>query len=175
MQLSHHEIPSRSFVLLTIIVLCTVYAALVLTRINRLYVKEQPPVQQTAQAQVHGVTPADTTDWEQFEDKDYPLSMLVPEGAQVRTHDDFENLYLVTVSETDMDMLVRIFVGKDQPSEISSLQSKDFTTTTGYAGTNYDNVIYQFKSGDYYYTFDGTATPERAAELMALVNSAELK
>ncbi|HMR55300.1 MAG TPA: hypothetical protein PKD34_01760, partial [Candidatus Doudnabacteria bacterium] len=72
MKLTHHSTPSRSFILLTFIVLCAVYAALVLTRINRVYEPEGDVVsteQSTESTEIETViTDVDTSDWGDYND-----------------------------------------------------------------------------------------------------------
>lgn len=180
MQLTHHSTPSRSFIVLIVIVLCTVYAALVLTRINRLYVDDaqttQPePINNVEAPTLEAVTELDTTDWEEFADKTYPLTIKIPDGWDTTTSDDLENLYLISITQDDPEALIRIFIAKEKPAEIGFLQSRNFTSKLNYSGTNYDNMIYHIKAGELYYTFDGTAAPDYAAELAAIVNSAKLE
>ena len=182
MKLTHHSTPSRSFVLLTIIVLCTVYAALVLTRINKLYLMESEPVVPTTQeaaaeasATFTQATPADISNWIEFADEDYPITFLRPQGWRITWSDDLEDIYILSVTRTNPPAQMRIFLTKDAPGEIKNLPSQTFITKNGYTATNYNNQIYVIKEGEYYYTFDGNAAEEYTAELAAMVDSAVLE
>ncbi len=182
MKLTHHSTPSRSFVLLTIIVLCTVYAALVLSRINRLYVEApaatQPiqaqPDNQPTQTSFRQVEAADTTRWNEFKDQDYPLTFLRPQGWNVTWNDDVPDLYVVSVTRSNPRAQIKIYLSKIAPAAPQTLSQANYTTANGYLTTNFNNLIYQTKVGEYYYVFDGTDAGEYLPELAGLVNSVRL-
>lgn len=182
MRLTHHSTPSRSFILLTIIVLCTVYAALVLSRINRLYQEDVVP---TPVSEPTNVTPTETaleeipaldsTDWVEYNDDVYPFTIFVPKGWRIRLNDQIENLYIVSISKISSDNLIKLFIGKTELEPPFGVEGKKFTTSQGYEVTNYNNEIYHVKVGELYYTFDGTAASESKDVLKEIVNSAELQ
>lgn len=183
MKLTHHSTPSRSFVLLTIVVLLTAYAALVLTRINRLYTEvttdqptEQPIVQPpTNQPTIADIPSLNSDDWVEYSDDKYPFTILVPKGWRIRINDQMADFYLVSITQSKPQSLVSLFVGREQPEKIAFLPSKTMKTRQGYTVTNYDNKIYQLKVGEFYYSFDGSEAPEAQDVLWEIVNSAKLE
>ncbi len=184
MKLTHHSTPSRSFIILIIIVLCTVYAALVLTRINKLYVQdeidktisqEQTPTKESVpEPEFPQVQPADTARWNEFVDQDYPLTFLRPQGWNVTWNDDIDDLYIVYVTRNDPRAQIKIYLTKTEPAEPRAFGKMTFVTANGYEATNYYNNIYQIKYGEYYYVFDGSAAQNYRAELAGIVNTADL-
>lgn len=177
MKLTHHSTPSRSFILLTIIVLCTVYAALVLTRINKLYLEEtevpapQPTTLTESERTLEQIPQLDTTDWVEYNDDVYPFTIYVPKGWRIKLNDQIENLYLVSITQTSPQSLIRIFITKVEPERPALTPTQTFKTNSGYEVTNYNNTIYQVKVGDVYYTFDGSAAPESKDLLKTIVSS----
>lgn len=186
MRLTHHSTPSRSFIILTIIVLCTVYAALVLTRINRLYVAEETKdttevVEQPHQEQkpeqpaFPQVQPADTTNWNKFADQDYPITLLRPQGWNVTWNDDINDLYILYITRNNPRAQIRIYLTKTEPVEPHAFGKMNFTTKNGYQATNFYNNIYHLKYGEYYYVFDGNSAQNYREELAGIVNSVDLR
>ena len=178
MKLTHHSTPSRSFILLTFIVLCAVYAALVLTRINRVYEPEGDVVsteQSTESTEIETViTDVDTSDWGDYNDDQFPLIISHPESLTVGTNTELEGYYIVNLSETTPRTSIKIFISDEGFAGTAALAGSDFITNNGYAATNYDNIIYTIKVGEYFYTFDGTNAPDLQSELAEIVNSATL-
>ncbi|GEM_PF-1436918 len=178
MKLTHHSTPSRSFILLTFIVLCAVYAALVLTRINRVYEPEVEVVtteQPTQSPQTETITTdVDTTDWEVYNDDQFPLIISHPESLTVDVNTELEGYYIVDLSRTTPRTSIKIFISDEGFAGTAALAGSDFITSNGYTATNYDNIIYTIKVGEYFYTFDGTNAPNLQNELAEIINTVTL-
>lgn len=180
MKLTHHKGPSRSFILITFIVLSTVYAALVLTRIQRLYVEE--PTMETAESTLSPMTseaalniPELTTiGWAEYTDDTVPLNILVPPNWRTGSTDELEDYHIITLARSAPQSLIRIFVSKHDFAGVSNLRGRAFTTKQGYAATSYDKNIYTIKAGEYYYTFDGINAQSNLDELSTIVQTARL-
>lgn len=178
MKLTHHSTPSRSFILLTFIVLCTVYAALVLTRINRVY---GPQAEVTTTKKLTQPTDAktittnvDTTDWANYNDDRFPLIISYPKSLTIDTNTKLEEYYIINLTETTSKASIKIFISDKGFAGTAALAGSDFITKNGYTATNYDNIIYTIKVGEYFYTFDGTNAPNLQNELAEIVNTVTL-
>lgn len=172
MNLTHHVKSTRSFILLTIIVLLTVYTAVVLSGIQSRNVisdvNSTNPINKSAQF--------DTTNWQQYQDTAYPLLIKFPEtwtySADITSLAGF---YTVNLLPPKSKNPIRIYISDKDFVAVDNLKGNQQTIAKNLTVTNYDDLIYTIKVGDYYYTFDGTMNESIKSELSEIVRLARFE
>lgn len=177
MRLTHHHKSSRSFVILTIVVLTAVFSALVLTRIQRLYELDTtikiPETKAPSELSVNSLDQIpETTEWQLYTDPVYPLSMNIPKGWTVTPNDKYNIDRHLEVKLPSGRTVIRIFISKTGYVDVGGLDGDIQITSTGDNVINYDGIIYATRVGDYYYTYDATGEPLAKNILSEMVDEA---
>lgn len=177
MRLTHHHKSSRSFILLVIIVLTAVFSALVLTRIQKLYRLETTlNVTQTQAPSELTNTQVDEfpkiTDWEPYQDTEYPLSINIPQGWTITPNYQYKIDRHLELKMPNGRVVIRIFVSKTGYVDVDGLDGDIQITSTGDNVINYDGIIYATRVGNYYYTYDATGEPLAKDLLSEIVDKA---
>lgn len=172
MKLTHHLKSTRSFILIAFIVLLTVYTAVVLTRIQmRATMNELSTVGTMPKNQQY-----DTSDWQKYQDPAYPISISYPEtwtySADIKTLPGF---YTINLFPKDSKNSVRIYISEEDFVAVDNLKGNQQTIAKNLTVTNYQDLIYTIKVGDYFYTFDGTLADQYQAELSEIVRLARFE
>lgn len=172
MKLTHHTFASRSFVSLVIIVLAMIYTALFLVRLQNIYIPDEPVV-------AHHKTQAesiDTADWKIYQDQKVPVSFLAPKTWKITTDTKaVPGMYIINIATTKSSGPIKIFVSTDSFAGVTDLKGNPLKVTQNLTVTNYDDLIFTVKAGEYYYTFDGTMSDDHKAELAEIVRSARFE
>ncbi|HMQ02097.1 MAG TPA: hypothetical protein PKD79_03445 [Candidatus Doudnabacteria bacterium] len=180
-KLTHHPTPSRTFILLTVIVLCFVYAALVLSRINHLYEEEltvmvdvNPQMTNTQAIETETRPNINTSQWVPYANPNYPMELLIPANWQASNPVQLSGYDILTLNQTNPRAQIRIFISTENFAGVAGLAGRDFTTQNGYNATAYEGNIYTIKAGEYYYTFNGTSASAVANQLLVIIHTAKL-
>jgi hypothetical protein len=171
MNLTHHIKSTRTFILLTVIVLLTVYTAVALSDIqSSTFSKDnfaKPAVQKSK---------FDIKKWQTYEDNAYPLKLLIPEtwtySADKTTLPGF---YTINLVPQKSKLGVRVYISNTDFVAVDDLKGNQQTIAKNLTVTNYDDIIYTIKVGDNYYTFDGTTNESVKAELSEIVRLARFE
>lgn len=177
MKLTHHSTPSRSFILLIVITLCTVYAALVLSRINRLYQQETitiSPERTTTPPITRSLPLLDTSQWREYRDNEVPLIIQAPPGWRITFNKDLDDFYTVVLTRNSPRAQIKIYVSENSFAAIEGLTLQNTTAESKYQFTLYDDSILTTKVGEYYYTFDGVNASEDFDVLSTIAQTAIL-
>lgn len=172
MRLTHHVKSTRSFILLTIVVILTVYTAVILVRIQ-----SQTLLTDTSSTQPSTIhSSIDTSNWQDYQDRVYPLHVKFPEtwkySADITT---LPGYYTVNLTPQDSKTSIRIYINDKDFVAVDNLKGNQQTIAKNLTVTNYDGLIYTIKVGDYYYTFDGTMAPLSTTELSEIVRLAKFE
>lgn len=177
MRLTHHHKSSRSFILLVTIVLCTVFAALVMTRIQRLYdVKPQLQIKQTeapSDEQVNFDYISNVTEWKEYIDPAFPLKINIPKEWNVVPNTEYSIDRHLELQIPDGRTVIRIFISEESYVAVEGLDGEIEETSTGDDVINYDGIIFATRVGDYYYTYDATSDLNAKDILAKIVDTAE--
>lgn len=168
MKLTHHASPTRSFIIIAIIVLATVYASLLLMDAQLEFAvtnKVAGPSRLEA-----GII--NTNDWQIYQEEQFQLSLMLPEDWNVTSSEPFPGYYLVDLAPQDDIGSVRIFVSKLGYAGVTDRKQASVTNTSGVKFDTHGDLIYTAKVGDYYYTFDGSIAPSLDEELKQIVRLA---
>ncbi len=171
MNLTHHIKSTRTFILLTVIVLLTVYTAVALSDIqSSTFVKDdfKKPVVKKSKM--------DTSKWQLYNDTAYPIKLLIPEtwtySADKTTLPGF---YTINLIPKNSKLGVRVYISDTDFVAVEDLKGNQQTIAKNLTVTNYDDIIYTIKVGDNYYTFDGTTNESAKAELSEIVRLAKFE
>ena len=166
--MKHISKRSRSFIILVVVVLATVYTALLLFSIQRNYTS---PVRLTTQSESRLSSSIDTQDWQIVESKEYPISFSIPTNWKSAESAAAGDIYQITITPPTQGNPIRIYISDTNFLGIDGLTTSNITTKQGYKGIVAANSLYGIKNGDYFYTLDGTLNESRIEELKAIVNS----
>ncbi len=177
--MKHIPYTSRIFIGLFIITMLLTYIALTLSiqyskdlelmSLTNLFSNNKPVTQDTK------VELLDTTDWQNYTDKAYPLSFLYPTGWTVTATAPTDlGFYDITIKPLDKTPNFHISISNE------SFLGFDGLTTTPYKhqnleGQSVNNNLIGLKSGEYYYTFDGSLNPKLLPEFLTLMNSVKFE
>ncbi len=179
MRLTHHHQSSRSFIILIIVVLCAVFTALVLTRIQRLYnVEPQLQTEQTQtppQAEAIDEAVYNVTEWQPYTDSNFPLQIEIPKGWEITPNTDFDMAKHLELKTPDKRTVIRIFISEKSYIAVEDLDGDIQETSTGDDVINFDGAIYATRVGKYYYTYDGSADSKVQDILAHIVDKAAYK
>lgn len=166
MRLTHHHYPTRSVIILVIIVLATVYTAFTL-----LALQQKQLSLKSFDAPKIASTRLNTDDWQTYIDRTYPLDLLVPKDWKVVPDDSYSGFYVVNF-ETRNQGTVKVFISDTQFAGIKTEDGLTFKTNEGIEVTKYDEWLYTAKVDNYYYTFDATLGIDLQKELAEIVRLA---
>ncbi len=169
---------SRIFIGLVIITLLLMYLAIVLSSLQeRSFLNESNYLRQTSvplQQKPH--TLLDTTNWVQYQDLNYPLVFTYPPDWKIKTADNGSGFYDVKITPKDSKTSMDFYISK--------------TSFLGFEGLNYktanfgetpvkmqvvNDTLIGIKKGDYYYTFDGTMTPDFDNEFFTIMQTVKFE
>ena len=177
MRLTHHSKHNRSFIIIVTVVLCVVFTALVMTRIQKLYNLEAPQLQITQTA-----APSDEevnldyinsiTEWEMYEDAEFPLQIEIPKGWELTPNFDYNYERHLELKTPDGRTVIRIFISEDTYVAVEGLNGDIIETSTGDDVINFDGLIYATRVGGLYYTYDGTSDLNAKSVLAKIVDGA---
>lgn len=168
MRLTHHHPSTRSFLIIIIVVLATVYTAFTLINLQQRnsklgQTKSNPKITQTA---------LNTNDWKNYVDPAYPLNILVPEDWQVQPDESYSGFYTVNF-ETKNRGVLKIFISQTEYAGVKGNEGTTYKNNAGIEVTKYDDWLYTAKVGDYYYTFDATLGINLEKELSEIIRLAK--
>ena len=178
MKLTHHEKHNRSFIIIVVIILCVVFTALVLVRIQRLYNLEAsknlaPKPEQRQEEQTINQIVDESTGMKTVSENGYPMQIKIPVDWNVKGDETFPEIRHLILTSPSGNNSFSIFVSKKSYAAAGGVIGKKETTTNGSTFVNYDDVIYTTKAGEYFYTFDASGYPDVKELLKEIINTAE--
>lgn len=169
----HHT--SRIFIGLLIIAMLLTYLALALTTqyVQELSTRALTPLL-VSKPKIQAPEPVkilDTSTWITYTDKNYPVSFKYPKGWTVRsTPLDKNGFYDITVVPTDQTPNFHITVSKNGFLGFEGLDQTDYKQGN-LTGKSINNTLIGIKTGEYYYTFDGSLNAKKIAEFTTLMST----
>jgi hypothetical protein len=112
----------------------------------------------------------DTSDWQSYQDKAYPISFRFPKEWKVSAGDNQLGFYDIDIIKGEGHQDMHFYISS---SDYYGLATFDHTphmvgTRKGFQAAK--NLV-GIKVGEYYYTFDGSYEAEQADEFDAILNS----
>lgn len=171
MRLTHHTSPTRSFLIIMIVVLATVYTALTLIHL-------QWKLEQIAQQKHNMSMPKgnlDTGSWVQYLDKNYPLNLLVPTNWQIYSSEVNGDFYVVHLDPPGKSGSIDIYVSNKGFAGIANPSGTNFYNSSKNIVTEYQDGIFLIKTKEFYYTFDAISATNFHKELLEIVRTARFE
>ncbi len=168
MKLTHHHTPTRSFIIIIIVVLATVYTAFTLIKLQQQYVinkqsgSNNPKITQSK---------LNTDNWQNYIDPNYPLNILAPEDWTIDHDEDFSGYYTVNLKSKNQGV-IKIFISQTGFAALNDNKGLVYKTNDGTEITKHDQWLYSAKVGEYYYTFDSTLGIDLEKELSEIIRLA---
>ena len=178
MKLTHHEKHNRSFIIIFVIILCVVFTALVLIRIQNLYNLETskniaPNIEQRQEEPTFNQTVDESTGMKTVSENGYPMQIKIPVDWNVKGDETLSEIRHLILTSPSGNNSISIFVSKKSYAAAGGVVGKKETTPNGSTFVNYDDVIYTTKAGEYFYTFDASGFPNVKELLKEIINTAE--
>ncbi len=172
MKLTHHTKATGSFIALLIIVLVVVYASLLLSKIQKRTIsQENSPIDY-----LNRHSKIDTTNWQSYEDNSYPLKLSFPkEWTYSADITSLAGYYTVNLFPQDSKNPIRVYISDKDFVAINGLSGKPKLIVKDLTATNYEDLIYTIKVGEYYYTFDASLNQSYKEELAEIVRLARFE
>ncbi len=171
MNLTHHIKSTRTFILLTVIVLLTVYTAVALSDIQSSSLSKDDLGKVAVQKNKF-----DTKKWQSYDDNAYPLKLLIPETwTYAADKTTLPGFYTINLAPQNAKLGVRVYISNTDFVAVDDLKGTQQTIAKNLTVTNYDDIIYTIKMGDNYYTFDGTTNESLKPELSEIVRLARFE
>lgn len=170
---------SKSFFLVLLIAVGSIYAALVLTRevgpvITRKAGFNASLRHNTSFAKADA--PVSTKDWKQYEDSKYPLNFKYPEKWAVTTYSatDPNVGYIISVNpDGDEYDNIRVYINTKSYMAASGLTTTK-TTINGIDAVTVNDMLFGIKQGNNYITFDMGTSPELLPYFKAILGTVKL-
>lgn len=171
--MKHIPHSSRIFIGLLIITLLMSYIAITLSYYQERYILQDSvamPIQKTTKVIAEPVAPADTTDWVKYVDPEYPIAFSHPKDWKIKTANVGDDFYDITldIPNTAADMHVYASIGMYYGFD--GLIQKPYSLGKLNGVKVNDNLI-GIKTGEYYYTFDGSMNNALLPEFTALMKT----
>jgi hypothetical protein len=166
---------SRIFIGILVITLLVTYLALHFS----LYVANQtlrdaPAIPEAKTEQAIQQPPVDTTDWQTYTDKKYPLTFLYPKSWTVKAAVNKQKFYDITLNPGAKYPDMHIYVSTDGYYALDGLKQTPAKIGGQTAFTVSEN-LYGIKVGEAYYTFDGSLNTTQVPEFTALLKTVKFQ
>lgn len=116
----------------------------------------------------------DTSDWKRYSDPIYPLTFLYPEGWTVETSTNVNGFYDIALTPAKSNTTIDIYISEDGYLGLDGLKEKPYAIGQAQGKIITENLI-GVKTGEYYYTFDGTLAPQFTNEFYTLLHTVTLQ
>ena len=112
----------------------------------------------------------DVSNWNTYTNAQYSLTFKYKPGWSVKPAGSQNGFYIVDVKPGSGYYNIRIYISKDGYYAIDGLPYTQ-TQINGYNALDVSHLLYGFKSGQYYYTFDNGLSTKLIDDFNALVHS----
>lgn len=177
MKSKHHT--TRIFIGLFIITMLLTYIALTLTTLynqdlaNSILIASPKPREKPYIPPV--VKALDSSNWPTYTDKTYPISFRFPTGWAVQSSTTkSKDYYDLSIKPTDKSANFHITISKIGFWGLDGLKQDPYTYGN-LTGKSVNGNLIGIKSGEYYYTFDGSLNTKKAAEFKTLMSTVVLQ
>lgn len=118
----------------------------------------------------------DTKGWNTYTDKTYPISFRYPKGWTVTqsTKVDANGFSDITIKPSDQSPNFHISISTKSFLGLEGLQQESYRLGE-LRGTSVNGTLIGLKSGDYYYTFDGSMNAKKIAEFKTLMSTVKIQ
>ena len=179
--MKNKHLTTRIFFGLFIITMLLTYVALTLTErhnsalLNADPFKNTTDVKQSNTNQVPSpeekIVLLPTTDWKVYKDKTYPISFSYPKNWTVQSGPALEKgFYDITIKPNDKSPNFHISISKESYLGMDGLNLEPYTIGE-IQGQSVNKDLVIIKTGEYYYTFDGSLNVKKLPEFTTLLST----
>lgn len=166
---------NSSFVILVFGTLSAILTAIILLSLIKWLAPDITLKPNASQADLSIPDTVSTEGWQDYQDPNFPLLIKLPAEWKISTATNLPGYYTIILQPKPTEPNIKIFISDKAYAAISGLESIDFISSTKYQGLTVDYLLYAFKSGDYYYTFDSSLNTKYRNELYTIVNSVKFE
>lgn len=172
--MTHLSSTTRLFVGLLIAILLLTYIALTLARQQKNNTYNFGIGTNNSQASSNQSL-LDTSDWEEYQDRAYPLAFSYPKNWKVSTDTkSIDGFYSVVIDPDKSVKNIHIYISDKGFLALDGLSQEPYALSS-FEGVKVDESLFGLKAGDYYYTFDASMNPKQAKEFATIVSTVEFK
>ena len=173
--MKHIPRSSRIFIGLLVISLLLTYVALhFATYVADFSLRNAPPLKDKSQKQEvikeNPIVKLETTDWKQYQDKAYPLAFLYPENWTIKSSMNKMGFYDIVLNPGTKFPDMHIYISEDGYFGLGGLE-KTPIKIGGQEGFSVAQSLVGIKTGEYYYTFDGSTNTTQINEFYTLLDT----
>lgn len=114
-----------------------------------------------------------TDSWKTYTDPAFPITLKYPEDWKLTTK-QVNGFYNIAFDIPKVKEKMNIYINPKGYYGLAGLPMQLYNIND-YYGTFINDLLIGLKSGDYYYTFDGSFTPSQQAEFKTILRYAKLK